>query len=131
MKMLATCGLTALIFASPALAGFDVPTRCTGTMVFYNSDGSFETYDLIFGFAPDSYRIEARNIKTGEATEDSGTCGSYLGAGCRHDLRDAEGVVTAYYTFTLSAQEPGKYLYREVWGDGFSGQTALTCAPVD
>ncbi|ETA51013.1 hypothetical protein [Ponticoccus alexandrii] len=108
------------------LAGFDTLTQCSGTMRFYNEDGTHETYALRFEFEGPRYRIQATS-ESGEIepTDDRGQCADYLDAGCRHAFAtDSED----HYDFSLSPRGDGKYLYSETWADGFSGNALIDCA---
>ncbi|MEN9060065.1 hypothetical protein [Ponticoccus litoralis] len=111
-----------------ALAGFDAPTLCTGSMRFYNEDGTHETYALRFAFEGPRYRIQATG-ESGEIepTDDRGQCADYLDAGCRHAFAMDDGG-TDHYDFSLSARGEGRYLYSETWADGFSGSALVDCA---
>jgi hypothetical protein len=121
--------LAAALWAGAACAGFDAATVCSGTLAFYNSDGTFESYALRLEVDADRYTIRATNTDRGNTTEDRGVCGTYLDAGCRHILPGEDGQPVDHYDFRLEPRGDGRYLYVETWADGFSGQTEVTCRP--
>ncbi|WP_299725420.1 hypothetical protein [uncultured Tateyamaria sp.] len=126
----AAMAMLTLVPGGPAgAAGFDSDTTCVGRMIFPNSDGSAETYDMELRFDAAGYRIETTSVERQETTTDEGTCTTYLGGICRHDLAVYGERVNDYYEFGLRAMTQSNYAYQETWKDGATGRTILTCQP--
>ncbi|MEO0766048.1 MAG: hypothetical protein AAFY75_08510 [Pseudomonadota bacterium] len=125
---LAVCAAV-LISSSDAAAGFASETRCTGNMVFPNPDGSSETYAMELTLTPNGYRIVTTSLLRDETTQDEGTCTRYLSATCRHDLAIYGERVDDHYTFHLRPMTDTTFSYEEIWKDGATGRTVLTCQP--
>ncbi|WP_425098981.1 hypothetical protein [Tropicibacter sp. S64] len=124
--------LVPLLAGHAALAGFETPMRCSGPLLFYNDDGSFETYALELDLGPQSYSIRSKNIRESEIITDAGACGDYLTAdGCRHAWTNADSGSHEYYDFRMESRDDGGYAYRETWWDGYSGETVLHCVALD
>jgi hypothetical protein len=123
---------TVIALQSTALwAGFETPMRCAGPLMFYNEDGSFETYAMELDLGPDSYEIRSMSLSDRAVITDKGTCGDYLSVrGCRHMIEDASGEAPEFYDFWIAPEAEGGYGYRELWWDGFSGETVLQCVPL-
>ena len=132
MRQFAAAAATAMISsAAPAVAaGFDTDTICLGKMIFPNSDGSSETYDMELTFDAAGYRIVTTRLDRQNTTTDEGTCTDYLVGTCRHDLAVYGERVDDYYDFGLRAVTDTDFAYEEIWKDGARGRTILTCKPV-
>ena len=123
---IASCAAV-LISSSGAAAGFAADTRCTGKMVFPNPDGSSETYAMDLTFTATGYRIVTTSLLRDETTEDEGTCTRYLSGTCRLDLVSYGARVDDHYTFQLRPMTQTTFSYEEIWKDGATGRTILTC----
>lgn len=120
---MATCAATTV------WAGFDTPMSCLGTMVFPNSDGSKEIYALDITLDAEGYVLQSTNKARNDTVVDQGACTAYLDSGCRHDVVVNGAATDMFYTFRLVEITATTYAYREVWQDGASAGTVLTCLP--
>lgn len=110
-----------------AAATFEAETLCTGALVFPNEDGSSETYDVSIAFAGEVYEISMTNTRTGEANTDRGRCDEYVGGICHHYIMVDGGRTDDFYAFGLLRQNARRFVYEEVWRDGSSARTVLSC----
>ena len=130
MKTVPSLAIAALALSPVvASASFESSTICSGQTTFASDAGPGVSFDLLLEFDGPSYALSAKSAETGGVTLDTGACAAYMTSGCRISFPAEDGKSAAHFDFSLRAQGEDSYLYSEVWGDGYSGQTRVVCKP--